>query len=301
MKHSLSILIPTYNQVCIGLARALSKQACAIGGLQYEIVVADDGSTDDNVVRQNKAIDAIEGCRYVVNGRNVGRAAVRNRLGQMARHTWLLFMDCDVEIQQTDFLEAYLHAPDDYSVAYGGLSIGWRGDAGAMKANLRYKYEKACEPHHTAAQRMRHPHRSFRTTCFMVRRDVFLSHPFDPSITTYGYEDVLFGKSLHDDGIAILHMDNPVTYTEYEPNDVFVAKTEEALRTLSQLSGALAGYSGVLSLCEKLRRMRLDKLCLAMWNKKKDAWRGNLVSKHPSLLVFKLYKMGYFMSVHTHP
>lgn len=301
MKQRLSILIPTYNQVCTALVSSLNEQARAIEGLQYEIVVADDGSTDSRVVQQNKAINTLDNCRYVLADKNVGRAAIRNKLGRLARYEWLLFMDCDVEIERPDFISAYLMTPDDYSVVYGGVRIGCVGDPSAVAHNLRYLYEKACEPYHVAERRMQHPHRSFRTTNFMVRRDVFLRHQFDSSITTYGYEDVLFGKCLHDNGIAILHTDNQVTYTEYEDNAAFVAKTEESLRTLSQFSTLLVGYSNVLSMHYKLSRWHLDGLCRAVWNKKKDAWRRNLVSMHPSLLVFKLYKMGYFMSVHTRP
>lgn len=298
MERSLSILIPTYNQVCVTLARRLSELACATEGLRCEIVVADDGSTDARAVRQNQAIDALPGCRYVCAAKNVGRAAIRNRLGQMAQNPWLLFLDCDVEIEGDDFLSAYLLAQDRGGVVvYGGLRIGWRGDAAAMASNLRYRYEKACEPQHAAARRAQHPHRSFRTTNFMVRRDVFLAHPFDEAITTYGYEDVLFGKRLRDDHVDILHIDNPVTYTDYETNEVFVAKTEEALRTLSQLGDGLRGYSHLIALSDKLRSCHADALFLFLWEKRKDAWRRNLTSTRPSLTVFKLYKLGYFMAM----
>ena len=46
MKTQLSVLIPTYNYVCLPLVRELHKQAMAIEGLQFEIVVAEDGSDE---------------------------------------------------------------------------------------------------------------------------------------------------------------------------------------------------------------------------------------------------------------
>ena len=46
MKQELSILIPVYNDDSTRLAAELSRQAEAITDLSYEIIVADDCSTD---------------------------------------------------------------------------------------------------------------------------------------------------------------------------------------------------------------------------------------------------------------
>ena len=54
---SLSILIPTFNDECHALVSALALQAQAVEGLQWEILVADDGSTDAHVVAANKEIE----------------------------------------------------------------------------------------------------------------------------------------------------------------------------------------------------------------------------------------------------
>ena len=45
MITSLSVLIPVYNRDCSQLVRALQRQAMRIEGLQFEILVADDGSS----------------------------------------------------------------------------------------------------------------------------------------------------------------------------------------------------------------------------------------------------------------
>ena len=42
-KNGLSILIPTYNGDCRAMVEELSCQAQALVGLDYEIIVADDG------------------------------------------------------------------------------------------------------------------------------------------------------------------------------------------------------------------------------------------------------------------
>ena len=47
-------------------------------------------------------------------------------------------------------------------------------------------------------------------------------YPFDERIRKYGYEDVIFGKTLCREHIAIDHIHNPVTIDEYESNVQFV-------------------------------------------------------------------------------
>ena len=44
--QSLSVLIPTYNDVCVALVEQLLPLLQA-ADIQYEVIVADDGSTDN--------------------------------------------------------------------------------------------------------------------------------------------------------------------------------------------------------------------------------------------------------------
>lgn len=301
MRTQLSILIPTFNTPCVPLVQTLVAQAERIEGLDWEIIVADDGSTDAKSIDENDAINAIEHCRYVKNGANVGRSRIRNKLANLSKYDWLLFIDSDMNVEKADFIRAYLDADDAYSVVYGGIKINKAGRDVDLKGNLRYAYEKASEPQHTVNERRKQPYQSFSAANFMVRKDVFDSIKFDESITTYGYEDVLFGKGLRDNGIKIAHIDNPVCYTKYEDNATFVAKTEEALRTLSTFSKQVRDYSKIIRTYEKLRSCGLSKLFYTLYIYKKRSWRDNLCSAKPSLLVFKLYKLGYFIAVQKHP
>ena len=56
--RSLSILIPTYNDPCFELVDTLRHQAEATG-ISYEIIVADDGSTSEETLKTNSAIDSL--------------------------------------------------------------------------------------------------------------------------------------------------------------------------------------------------------------------------------------------------
>ena len=83
-KRALSILIPTYNDLCVNLVGNLHQQAEAVG-IMFEILVGDDGSTDTRVVADNKQIGQWEHCRYLIQPQNAGRAAIRNILAKEAQ------------------------------------------------------------------------------------------------------------------------------------------------------------------------------------------------------------------------
>lgn len=290
MKQELSILIPTYDGDCRAMVTELQQQAQDIGGLTYEIIVADDGSPERRFVELCREVERLPHCRFIDRGVNSGRAAIRNFLAREARYEWLLFLDCDMSIPSCRFLSDYLDA-DVADIAYGGYRPG-PGDA----ANLRYRYEKACEPMHRADERGKHPYQHFHTCNFMVRRQLMLDHPFDERFRHYGYEDVLFGKQLRIAGITIVHLDNPAGFFTYEDNAHFVSKTEEGLRTLHLFSNELQGYSQMLDFVARLsptlrRLLRLAHSLCGPFE------RRLLCGSHPSLRLFKLYKLGYFLSL----
>lgn len=291
---AISILIPIYNSVCVKQVKELSAQAQQLN-VDYEIIVADDDSPLKDVVRDNEAINDMPNCQYIVKPTNTGSAATRNFLAERSRYPWLLFIDCDVEISNPSFLRTYLlYIDNDYDVINGGIAVA---DIPQMGSNLRYIYEKAAEADHTAAKRQKQRYQEFRSTNFMIRRDVFLQNPFDERFTKSGYEDVLFGKHLKHSNAAILHIDNPVTMTEFETNPDYVLKTERNLRTLYQFRSDLRGYSRLLTLVSGIHISAILWL-MRLWHRMFGAIeRRNLCGSRPYLLVFKLYRLGYYLSL----
>jgi glycosyltransferase involved in cell wall biosynthesis len=291
-KTELSILIPNYNNVCVGLVSVLQQQAAALD-IDYEILVADDASPDKDAIERNQAINTLPHCRYIVKEQNTGAADTRNFLGRNSRYRWLLFMDCDIVIPDGHFLERYVTDGHE-GVVNGGICIV---DDNSLRHNLRYLYEKSAEPTHTAERRQSNRYHEFRSTNFMIRRDVFLQNPFDERFTKSGYEDVLFGKHLKHSNAAILHIDNPVTMTEFETNPDYVLKTERNLRTLYQFRSDLRGYSRLLTLVSGIHISAILWL-MRLWHHMFGATeRRNLCGSRPYLLVFKLYRLGYYLSL----
>ena len=288
---ALSILIPTYNDLCVNLVDELRQQAEQTG-IAFEILVADDGSTDTDIIRENSEITQWEHCHYLRQAENIGRAAIRNFLAKEAHYDWLLFIDSDMSMVRTDYLSEYI-SMEGADVIDGGVAIG--GDADALKGNLRYRYEKAAEHEHTVEIRQQNPYRDFHTANFLIRRDLMLTHPFDERFRYYGYEDVLFGKQLRGDHIAITHIDNPMGFCTFESNPDFVAKTEEGLRTLRQFRDELRGYSRLITLVEGIHLPIIISL-IRCWHRLFGKWeRKNLCGSHPNLRLFSLYKLGYFL------
>ena len=290
---ALSILIPTYNDLCVKLVGDLRQQAEQTG-IGYEILVGDDGSTNHEVVSENRQIDQWAHCSYLVQPQNTGRAAIRNRLAREARYDWLLFVDSDMTVVRPDYISQYV-AQEDANVVDGGVVIG--GDAEALNQNLRYLYEKASEHEHTAEMRRKKPYQDFHTANFLIRRDLMLSHPFDERFRYYGYEDVLFGKQLRADHIAIKHIDNPMGFCTFESNPDFVSKTEEGLRTLYQFQSELRGYSRLITLVEGIHIPLILSLIRLSHRLFSGLIRHNLCGRHPSLKLFRLYKLGYYTTI----
>ena len=293
MKQELSILIPIYNNDCRQQVTELCHQAEAIKGLMYEIVVADDGSPLCDIINLNKEIESLPNVRFICREKNSGRAAIRNFLANEAKYNWLLFMDGDMSIPSKEFLKNWVEA-DISQIGYGGYIVG----PGEL-SSLRYIYEKKCEPMHRAKERLKRPFLHFHTCNFLINKDLMLAHPFDERFRHYGYEDVLFGKQLRQAGVTISHIENPAGFFDYEDNEHFVNKTEEGLRTLYEFRNDLRGYSQMITFVEGIH-IRMVREFIVLWHKMFGKMeRQNLCGEKPSLRLFKLYKLGYYLNLNN--
>lgn len=307
MTHiDLSILLPSYNNVCVSLVQVLQRQADALRGkldkpFRYEIIVADDCSTDVACIDANRVIGDMLHCRYLRMEQNVGRAQIRNVLISESRGDYVLLIDSDLFLCDDNYL--YKYATSTADVVYGGTRIGGEGLAMVdneantenLKGNLRYIYEKKAEPSHRAVFRQLRPNQEISVCNLYARRDIMEAHPFDSRFKAYGYEDVLFGKRLAESGIEVTHIDNPVLINEFEPNSVFVKKTEEAILTLCRFEQDLEGYSNLKTKVSTLGRY-IPLSLFRLWHRiMKNKEKRNLTGSKPSLLLFKLYKLGFFL------
>lgn len=290
---SLSILIPTYNDICVTLVQDLLDQCNDATALDFEILVGDDGSTSQTSIESNRQIEALPHCHFIRREENCGRAAIRNFLAREAQYTWLLFIDSHMSIIDAGFIEKYLIFADGDDILYGGYKVV--GDTDAHRGNLRWKYEVSCQEALTAENRAKCPYANFHTSNFCIPREVMLSHPLDERFTHYGYEDVLYGKTLKEAGIHIRHINNPVGFGRFEDNEKFLHKTEEALHTLHQFQAEIGEYSRMLTIIKRMKNYHLLWIPRYLHVPLRPLLRCNLTGKHPSLKAFNLYRMGEFI------
>lgn len=329
----LSILIPTYNYACAHLVCELQKQCeevqASLQGFEYEIIVADDGSTDYASVEKNAAIEYLPNCSYEIRDENVGRARIRNWLVNKARYDWVLIIDCDAEVISDDFVLRYWKAAqgatqtngqcnaqepaqakndaqsasalcfESKPIIIGGLSTPTTAAAGC---ELRHRYELAAESIRTLEARRANPAQFFSTFNFLCPRSVLLEIPFDERCTEYGYEDALFGIEAERRGCRIEHIDNPLLHIGINDNASFLANSEAALRTLKHLGSPMTDRARVANAARRftksaLRRATLRPLLIILYKMSKPLVRKNLLSPHPSLKLFAFYKLGYYLSL----
>ena len=114
----ISILIPVYNDKVVELVETLQSQCTALE-LPFEIICLDDGS-QERYRKDNSRLNDLDGVRYVELAENIGRSRIRNRLADMAKYSYLLFMDGDSKVIKMDFLTNYLPVMKPQCVLYGG-------------------------------------------------------------------------------------------------------------------------------------------------------------------------------------
>ena len=283
----ISILIPTYNAVCLSLIEKMYKQAIALR-IPFEILLADDASCE-NIRQQNRKMTEWQGCRYLQQEENQGPARIRNYLASEARYPYLLFLDSDVMPVSDSFLEEYLQVARTGRVVCGGFIYPRK----SIPANaiLRYKYGMAVEEQ-SAGQRNKEPYNRFISMNFMICRDAFLKVRFDETFHL-GYEDNLFGMQLEQAGVEILHIDNPVYHLVEENSEQFLMKIRRAVRNLDGHIEQMHSHVKLLRWYACVKRLGMAPLVAFLFRQIEKRLVSNLTSRKPSLKLFAFYKLGY--------
>ena len=206
--------------MCYNLVWELQRQLSACNE-KYEIIVAEDGSDNQETIRENDKVTMLPGCVHLVRKENIGRAHIINYLVREAKGEWCVIMDSDAEVVSDDYISKYTKCMADGADVFVGDLVN-PDSLPQADATLRYKYEKAAERFRTAEFRNRHPFERFCTFNFMARRDTLLEVPFDERCTEYGYEDTLMGLELKRHGKRVSHIDNPLRHLGFDANAVFL-------------------------------------------------------------------------------
>ena len=291
----LSILIPIFNYNTYPLVNELHKY-CLESKLDFEILCQDDASNE--FLDENQKINTLENCNFSGNNLNLGRGTNINLLAEKAKFEWLLIMDCDTFPTQSDFIQNYISKINEAEkVVFGGIE--YKKEKPANDQLLRWFYGIARESL-SVEKRNTNPNGNALTSNILIKKNVFLSNKFDVSITKYGYEDLVFLSDLKKKGIVVKHIDNPTYHLGLETSKQFLKKTKTALENLKKLTATTSlnsSESKILKTYVLLEKMHLTDLISFLFKKNEPNMVGNLLSKKPSLLLFDLYKLGYFCSI----
>jgi glycosyltransferase involved in cell wall biosynthesis len=286
----LSVLIPIFNFDCRNFIRSIHDQATDCN-IPFEIRCYDDGS-EHHFRELNKQVAQLPHVVYREMADNMGRSGIRNLLATDSAYDNLLFMDCDSQIDHSDFIAKYVASANKHSVIYGGRS--YESDAPADSAMfLRWLYGTVREVS-SATERARHPYRSFMTNNFMIPKDIFMGILFNTELKGYGHEDTLFGYGLEKRKIKIEHIENPLCHIGLENTSEFLEKTAEGIKNLAYIYKKQwpIGNVKLLSTYKRLRFFGLHIVMLMAFKIKRNTLQKNLLSDNPSLRDFDLYKLG---------
>ncbi|MFZ9753063.1 MAG: glycosyltransferase family 2 protein [Cyanobium sp.] len=201
----LSVVIPTYNRLPIlrQCLEALERQQIAAPIRGFEVVLVDDGSTDDTVawVRANQ--ERLPHVRLILQDHG-GPAEGRNRGVEQARGDVIVFIDSDLVVLP-DFLSCHAEA----------LERRWRerGDRlcftyGAVVNTARFE-RPTSEPHKLNDVSFAY----FATGNVAIDRSLLeRAGLFDTGFRLYGWEDLELGERLRRLGVELVRCPRAVGY-----------------------------------------------------------------------------------------
>ena len=298
----LSINIPVYNVIVDDLVLQLHTQAENLNIL-FEIRVYDDGSSEA-IKKHNQQLRDIKNVVYIELEKNIGRAAIRNKMGFDSEFEKLLFIDADSKIIGENYLENYVKRTENNSVLCGGTAYSAL-KPGREEELLRWKYGTYREAI-PAAQRNSQKGFIITANNFIISKNIFENIHFREELRGYGHEDTLLGFDLFKSGIDIVHIDNPVEHTGLEDAATFLEKSKSALDNLFFISKNLFDENPefnrqirFLNRYQKITRFVFPGFLRLFFKLFASSIERNLEGKHPSLFWFDVYKLSYYAGFST--
>ena len=293
----ISLLIPVFDYDIAALVHGMKS---ALGKVPEfcEILIGDDGSSTE----YKEKYHSLEGdcVKLISSEKNIGRAAIRNKLALEAEGDYLLFIDADTVLPGTAevYMRKWLPMMSVYRVLCGGI-LYHDAAPGDPDKLLRWKFGKWKEQH-KASEKNKNPHAWFSTFNVLIDKSVFSKIRFNEELKQYGYEDTLLGYQLKKAGIDILHIDNGLIHEGLETNKEFLNKTKLGMENLSKLYDNITDKKTfsktvlILRVYQRLRFFRLTRIFARIYIRYRDRMEIRLDSGKISLLLFGFYKICMF-------
>jgi glycosyltransferase involved in cell wall biosynthesis len=294
---TISLLIPVCDYDIVAIVH--SMKSC-IGKVPefIEILIGDDGSTPEYRARY-LSLEG-DGVKVIVSEKNIGRAAIRNKLALEAKGDYLLFIDADTMIPGTAeaYIMKWVEAMPTARVISGGV-LYHESPPGDPDKILRWKYGRKREQR-KASERNKMPYAAFTTFNVLIDKSIFSKLRFNEELKQYGHEDTLFSYQLEKAGIKILHIDNGLIHEGLESNREYLNKTKLGIENLSMLydsvtdKRAFSSSVTMLRIYNIIRVFRLNLILAGIFVRFRERMEIKIDSSDPSLLLFAIYKVSMF-------
>ena len=278
----LSILIPCYNHNITKLIQTIHNQIIKTNK-KFEIICAEDGSEK---TFSNKEIKQLKFTKYIHLKNNLGRSRIRNFLANTAIYDWLLFIDCDSKVEYEKFIFKYLNSiSDKKKIIYGQTK--YQKNPPEKNKTLHWKYGAKIES--------KKKKNIFSSHHFIIHKNAFKKIKFNEEITDYGHEDTIFWVDLKKENYTFEFIKNPLTHIGLETNEQYIKKTKSALKNIYLLSKKYdLRNTSIIKTHIILSKFYLNYIILLVFNLTEKNILKNVLSGKPNLILFQMYKLGYF-------
>jgi glycosyltransferase involved in cell wall biosynthesis len=231
MTPQLSVVVTTYNRAAI-LAKCLDALLHQEGDPSYEVLVVDDGSTDETPGMLD-ALMAEHPRLRVYRQPNGGRASARNAGIREARGLYLCYVDSDVFVAP-GFVKAHLDAHAAFQQRLAAGKAGKHKDCFVQGLSVNIsRLEDAYRV------KVFDPSRAFFDTKNVSLKRAWLQElgGFDTGFVEYGWEDLELGVRLKERGVTIVRARDAYGF-HFHP--AFTVDDLPKLRRLEEERGRMA-------------------------------------------------------------
>lgn len=204
-----SLVIPTYNDAPV-LAQCLEHLNHQLFDEDFEVIVVDDGSTDDtqDLLKKWQEKEKIFALQIITQA-NKKQGAARNRGVEKAEGDIVIFIGADILVQP-QWLQEHKKFHESHSeestIGLGFMTWSpelandrfrkWLESSGTMLSYKGLKNYQTTDFWH------------FYTGNISIKKALFQKYKFDEAFTAYGWEDIMLGYQMLKNGAQLYFVEN---------------------------------------------------------------------------------------------